>query len=123
VQFVLVGGAPANPDATYQLTVQSRLLELDEEAEPNDTDARANPLRFGTEDTGTMRGELGPGETDRFVLSPSPSAGSLDVVIDPPPGVAVTLALADGGGAAGPQGDRAQLVDGAGRGAPAGDRS
>ncbi len=111
VQFVLVGGAPANPDATYQLTVQSRLLELDEEAEPNDTDARANPLRFGTEDTGTMRGELGPGETDRFVLSPSPSAGSLDVVIDPPPGVAVTLALADGGGAAGPQGDRAQLVD------------
>ncbi len=110
VQFVLVSGAPANPDATYQLTVGSRLLELDEEAEPNDTDDRASPLRFGTEDTGTMRGELGPGETDRFALSPSPGPGSLDVVVDPPPGVEVTIALAGGAsGQGGPLGDRAQL--------------
>lgn len=112
VQFVLVGGAPPNPDATYQLTIQSRLLELDEEAEPNDTDDRASPLRFGTEDTGTMRGELGPGEIDRFVLSPSPTAGTLDVVVDPPPGVAVTVALGGGAtGQGGPLGDRTQLAD------------
>ncbi len=111
VQFIAVSGKPANPDAAYQLDVISRLLELDEEAEPNDP--RANPLRFGTEDQGTMRGELGPGDVDRFELSPSPGAATFDVVVDAPAGVDVVVELiggADGKADRGGPGAAEQLV-------------
>lgn len=104
VQFIAVAGKPANPDVTYQLAVTSRLLELDEEAEPNDD--RGNPLRYGSEEQGTMKGELGPGDVDRFELSPPSSAASFDVVVDAPAGVDLVLevtgaasAKADRGGA------------------------
>ncbi|MEZ4401906.1 MAG: hypothetical protein R3B06_17890 [Kofleriaceae bacterium] len=111
VHYVAVSGKPANPDQTYQLTVATRLLDLDEEAEPNDRDDRANPLRFGGEDQGTMRGTLGPGEVDRFVLSPGPGPMTLDVALDPPPGVTVDV-VASGGATAGSQrvGERVLLT-------------
>lgn len=110
VQYLKISGAPAGPDQPYTLTVASRLLELDEEVEPNDAVDRANPLRFGTEDTGTMRGDLGPGDVDRFVLSPSPGAGTLDVILEPPPGVEVALVATGGAAATGARvSDRTQL--------------
>ena len=110
VQYLKVSGSPAGPDQPYTLSVGSRLLELDEEAEPNDAADRANPLRFGAEDTGTMRGELGPGDVDRFVLSPGPGAGELDVILEPPPGVDVTLVASGGATATGARtSDRVQL--------------
>ncbi|MBK9031858.1 MAG: hypothetical protein IPL61_11120 [Myxococcales bacterium] len=96
VQYVKVSGTPPNPDATYALTIRSRLLDLDEEAEPNDAVDRANPLRFGTEDSGTMSGQLGPGEVDRFALSPSLGFATLDVALDAPAGVDVTLTASGG---------------------------
>lgn len=93
VQFIAISGKPANPDAPYQLDVVSRLLDLDEEAEPNDALDRGNPLRYGAEEQGTMRGELGPGDVDRFALSPPAAAGSFDVVVDAPAGLDLVLEI------------------------------
>lgn len=103
VQFIAVSGKPANPDASYQLDVTSRLLELDEEAEPNDAADRGNPLRFGSEDQGTMKGEIGPGDVDRFTLSPAPGPSTFDVVVDAPAGVDLVVELT---GAASDRSDR-----------------
>ena len=107
VHFVKISGKPASPDATYALSIATRLLDLDEEAEPNDRTSQSNGLRFGVEDQGAMRGEIGPGDTDVFSLSGSPTAGTLDVAIDTPPGVDLTLeAVAENGSVLG-KADRA----------------
>lgn len=101
VQFIHVSGKPANPDATYQVEVTSRLLELDEEAEPND--AAGNPLRYGSDEQGTMRGDLGPGDVDRFTLAQVAATATFDVVIDAPAGVDL---IAEVTGAAAARSDR-----------------
>ncbi len=102
VHHVRIAGKPANPDDPYTLTVSPRLLELDEEAEPNDRTSSSNSLRFGTEDQGAMRGQAAPGEQDVFSLSVSLTAMVLDVAVDAPPGVDVAIAvIADSGAALG----------------------
>lgn len=108
VHFVRVAGKPSSPEEPYTLTVATRLLDLDEEAEPNDRTSQSNPLRFGLEDQGAMRGQAAPGDKDVFALSASPFAAVLDVAVDAPPGVdlaltattdsGVVLATADRGG-------------------------
>jgi hypothetical protein len=102
VHHVRVSGKPANPEQAYTLTIATRLLDLDEEAEPNDRTSQSNGLRFGVEDQGSMRGEIGPGDVDIFSLSASPSAATFDVAIDPPPGVDVAIeAIAENGSSLG----------------------
>lgn len=98
VHHVRISGKPANPDQAYALSIASRLLDLDEEAEPNDRTSQSNGLRFGVEDQGAMRGEIGPGDTDMFSLSASPSAAALDLALDAPPGVDLAIeAIAENG--------------------------
>src|SRR5262249_10881766 len=99
VHYVFVAGKPSSLDPGYTLTVTSRLLDLDEEAEPNDRTSSATPLRFGAEDQGSMRAMIGPGDTDVFALSESPAAGSLDVAIDAPPGIDLAVEAIAGNGA------------------------
>lgn len=82
VHYLKVGGKPANPDVAYSLTVTARLLDLDEEAEPNDKPELATALRYGAETEGTMRGRLGAGEVDVFALSPSSGPRVLDAAVD-----------------------------------------
>jgi hypothetical protein len=98
VELIRITGKPANPDDPYTLTIATRLLDLDEEAEPNDRTSQSNPLRFGVEDQGSMRGRAAPGDTDTFQLSASTSSTSLDVALDAPPGIDVALdAIANSG--------------------------
>lgn len=92
VHHIRITGKPANPDDPYTLAIATRLLDLDEEAEPNDRTSQSNALRFGVEDQGAMRGQIAPGDKDIFSLSASPTAMSLDVAVDAPPGVDVALA-------------------------------
>jgi hypothetical protein len=93
--YVVIGGKPASGVA-YQLTVISRVLDAGAEAEPNDRADRANPLGTVDDDTGTMRGELGPGQRDHFVLAPRAAAAVLDLAVDGPPGLAVALTVTGG---------------------------
>lgn len=98
VHHVRISGKPANPEQTYTLTIASRLLDLDEEAEPNDRTSQSNGLRFGAEDQGSMRGEIGPGDTDVFSLSASPAAAAFDLALDAPPGIDLAIeAIAENG--------------------------
>jgi hypothetical protein len=102
VHHIRVSGKPANPDDPYTLTVATRLLDLDEEAEPNDRTSQSNALRFGVEDQGAMRGKVAPGDTDIFALSASPTGMALDVALDAPPGMDVALsAIAESGASLG----------------------
>ena len=87
VHYVKVSGKPSDPGAAYTLSVAARLLDLDEEAEPNDKPALATPLRYGGDDAGSMRALIGPGETDVFLLSPSSGPRQLDATVDGVAGV------------------------------------
>ncbi len=108
VHFVLVAGRPSSHEVPYTLTVTSRLLDLDEEAEPNDRTSSSTQLRFGEQAQGSMRATIGPGDTDIFALSESSSAFTLDLAVDAPPGIDLaveaiasngsTLGKADAGG-------------------------
>jgi hypothetical protein len=98
VHHIRVAGKPANPTDPYTLSVATRLLDLDEEAEPNDRTSQSNALRFGVEDQGAMRGRVAAGDKDVFALSASLSAMSLDVALDAPPGVDLAIhAIAESG--------------------------
>lgn len=92
VHHIRITGKPSNPEDPYTLSIATRLLDLDEEAEPNDRTSQSNALRFGVEDQGAMRGQAAPGDKDTFSLSASPAAMSLDVALDAPPGIDVALA-------------------------------
>ncbi|HVV82272.1 MAG TPA: hypothetical protein VHE35_04305 [Kofleriaceae bacterium] len=95
-----IGGKPSNPDVAYTLTVTPRLLDLDEEAEPNDKPQTATPLRYGADEQGSMRGELGPGEVDVFELSPSSGPRTLDATIDSVAGLDLVCEIVSSTGAA-----------------------
>lgn len=87
VHYVKVSGKPSDPGTSYTLSVSARLLDLDEEAEPNDKPALATPLRYGGDDQGSMRALIGPGETDVFLLSSSSGPRQLDATVDGVAGV------------------------------------
>ncbi|HVK74131.1 MAG TPA: hypothetical protein VM734_12465 [Kofleriaceae bacterium] len=102
VHFILIAGRPSSHETPYTVTVTSRLLDLDEEAEPNDRTTNATPLRFGGEEQGSMRGLIGPGDTDVFALSEATAAATLDVAVDAPPGVDLVVeAIASNGASLG----------------------
>jgi hypothetical protein len=97
--YVKVSGDRSNPEAAYELRFTTRLLDADEESEPNDEAARATPLRFdGVATAGTMRATYVAGDVDRFVLEAQPEAVLLDVAVEPPAGIDVKLEIAALGG-------------------------
>jgi hypothetical protein len=81
VHYVKISGRPPNPDVAYTLAITARLLDLDEESEPNDRPQLATPLRYGAEEDGTMRGLLAAGEVDVYSLSSSSGLRQLDAAI------------------------------------------
>jgi hypothetical protein len=96
----LAGGAPpwhflkisadrSNPEMTYDLRFTARLLEEDEEQEPNDDAERATPL-VGN---GQMRATYAGGDVDRFVVEAQAEAQLLDVAVEAPPGIDVELVV------------------------------
>ncbi len=95
--LVRIAGDRSNPEQPYVLHITTRLLDDDEEAEPNDTAANATPLRAdATVTSGAMRAGYALGDVDRFVLEPLAAPGLLDLGVEPPTGVAVQLELAAG---------------------------
>jgi hypothetical protein len=106
--YVKISGDRSNPESPYELRFTTRLLDADEEAEPNDDPAKATPLRFDTVATsGAMRATYVAGDVDRFVLDAQPEAVLLDVGVEPPPGVDIKLEIAALGGALIAAGDAA----------------
>ena len=97
----------SNPVDTYRIRVATRLLELDEEIEPNDQPEQATPLRAeGEEDEGKRRGFLTGGDTDYYRLEAGAEPVLLSVEVAPGGDVdptltvtsdAGTLAMANGG--------------------------
>jgi hypothetical protein len=96
----LAGGAPpwhflkisadrSHPEMTYELRFTARLLEEDEEQEPNDDAERATPLVAG----GQMRATYAGGDVDRFVIEAQSEAQLLDVAAEAPPGIDVELVV------------------------------
>jgi hypothetical protein len=97
VHLVRISGERSNPDAPYELRVTTRLLDTDEEAEPNNDIASATPLRGDpTMTSGAMRASYALGDVDRFVLDAQAEPGLLDVGIEPPTGVTIELSVAAG---------------------------
>lgn len=114
--LVRISADRSNPDVTYDLRVTTRLLDTDEEAEPNNEVAAATPLRGDLATTsGAMRASYALGDVDRFVLDAQAEPGLLDVAIEPPTGVPVEVSLAAGevalgAAAAAKVGDRVRLT-------------
>lgn len=115
--FVKVYARRSNPVDPYVLTARTRLLDIDEEVEPNDDADSATALRASTEETGgRRRGYLAPGDLDLYRLEAVGHRALLTLAVDPPPGgdVAVTVRSDRGdelGGAdAGKAGAREELV-------------
>jgi len=97
--YIKISGKRSNPIDAYSLHVAGRLLDLDEEAEPNDTPDKATPLRATPNAaSGTMHAVHVAGDVDWFGLDPADGATILDVTVDPPPGADVTLTAKDDGG-------------------------
>lgn len=95
--LVRIAGDRSHPDSTYELRVTTRLLDTDEEAEPNDDAAAATPLRADVSITsGAMRASYSLGDVDRYVLDPQAEPGLLDVALEPPTGIAFALELVAG---------------------------
>jgi hypothetical protein len=90
--YVKVSGDKSNPVDAYTLHVAGRLLDLDEEAEPNDTIDHATPLRVNaTADSGTMRAAHAAGDVDWFGLDAAPVDQLLDVSVEAPAGTDIVV--------------------------------
>jgi hypothetical protein len=74
---------------TYDLRFTARLLEDDEEQEPNDDAERATPLVAG----GQMRATYASGDVDRFAIEAQSEPQLLDVAVEAPQGVDIELAV------------------------------
>jgi Bacterial pre-peptidase C-terminal domain len=88
----------SNPVDPYRLHVATRLLDLDEEIEPNDEAGHATPLR---EDDGTTEGKrtgfLTVGDVDQYRLAPGEQPALLTVEVTPRDAANVTLTVLVGG--------------------------
>jgi hypothetical protein len=99
--YVTIAAARGNLDQRYVARVASAPFELDEEAEPNDKPAQASALAdVPGADSGIRVGFLGRGDVDVFKLDPAPTPRTLQVTVEPPADVDVTLAVVDQSGAA-----------------------
>lgn len=92
--FARVHARRSNPVDPYYITARTRLLDLDEESEPNDDADSANALRESTDvSDGRRRGYLGPGDVDLYRLEPVGEATLLTLSVDPPSGVDVAVSV------------------------------
>ncbi len=114
--YVRIGGRSSNPLERYSLRLTSRLMDLDEEREPNDDQQSAQALRDDPKEVeGTRKGYLGPGDHDWYRLPAGTSAALVTVTVEPPVGIDVTLAAHGADGAllgesnAGAAGEREEL--------------
>jgi hypothetical protein len=72
----------SNPVDAYSLKVTPRLLDLDEESEPNDTPERATQLRVAGSESGTMRASHAAGDVDTFVIAATAGPLLLDATVE-----------------------------------------
>jgi hypothetical protein len=99
--FVAVSGNRGNLDERYTIRVSAAALELDDEAEPNDTPETAGPLSdIPGAESGMRVGYLGRADVDTYKVEPIPGARRLHVTLETPAGVDVELAAIDAGGLA-----------------------
>ncbi len=92
--FVVVSGDRPNPDASYSIKVGSAPLQVDEETEPNDTIAQANPLSDSPgAESGSRIGALAGGDVDMFKIPVAEAGRSLSLVIEPPSSLAVAVSV------------------------------
>jgi hypothetical protein len=96
---VKVSADRSNPGDAYTLRVAPRLLDLDEEAEPNDSAERATPLRAAGAESGTMRASYGAGDVDNFAVEATAGPLLLDASVEVPGGVDFALEARGPGGA------------------------
>jgi len=87
--YVKITADRSNPEATYDLRFTARLLDDDEEREPNDEPAAATPLGGA----GAMRATYAAGDVDRFLVEAQADAQLLDVAVEPPQGIDVELVV------------------------------
>ncbi len=89
-----------NPEQVYNLRLSTRLLELDEEVEPNDTSSAATALRDKPSAfKGVRRGFLLAGDVDYYRLAPTSATTLLSVTVTPPQSVDVKVEVLTGKGA------------------------
>jgi hypothetical protein len=113
--FIVVSGDRPNPDEPYTLRAAVGAVAVDEEAEPNDSAASANPLAdVPGSASGQRLGTLPAGDVDVYKVDPVADARTLALTLEPPATVEVELAVLaeDGHALAGP-------VGGGKKGAPA----
>lgn len=96
---VKVSADRSNPVDAYTLRVAPRLLDLDEEAEPNDSPERATALRAAGAESGTMRASYGAGDVDTFAVEATTGPLLLDASVEAPGGVDFALEARGPGGA------------------------
>lgn len=90
--YIKIAGDRSNPVDGYTLTIAGRVLDLDEEAEPNDQPERATLLTAdATATSGTMRAAFAPGDVDWFTLAPAPDDTLLDLTVEAPPDIDLAL--------------------------------
>ena len=89
--FLKIAGDRSNPEASYTLTVRGRLLEPDEELEPNDKRDSAQPL---TGDRGTIRAAYAAGDVDCFAVEPGTTGRQLELTVVAPDGVDTVIEVA-----------------------------
>ena len=88
----------SNPVDKYRLRMSTRLMEPDEEREPNDAADQAMSLAdITSESTGTLRGYLMHGDTDRYLIGPAPEATMVSVRVTPNSDIDVELSVMAGG--------------------------
>ena len=80
--FLAVSGERSNPLVTYRLNVVARVLSSNDEAEPNDTNATAQPLLFGQ----PLQASWQIGDVDNFAIAPEATSRRLTLVITPTQG-------------------------------------
>jgi hypothetical protein len=105
--FARLSSRRSNPEEKYSLRPTRRLLDLDEEAEPNDLPATAMALSDDPKEAeGTRRGYFMPGDTDCFRVPSRSEASLLTVTVEPPAGVDILLDVFTEAGAALGESDR-----------------
>ena len=101
-EYIKLSGDKSNPIDPYSVHVAARLLDLDEEVEPNDTIDHATPLRPAgapAQDSGTMRASHAAGDVDWFGLDAAPGEQILDVSVEAPEGADIVVEAHGGDGA------------------------
>ena len=96
--YVSISGDRSSEEP-YTVRAQAGGREPDDELEPNDAIATANPLvATRTGDSGQRTGTIGRGDVDLYRLEPAPVARLLTLRIDPPSGADVDLVVLGGDG-------------------------